>query len=148
MNRAAAVILVLALGSGCGVSTVKIEGHSMEPALADGERAWVTKSVDRVDRGDIVALRWPKDESRSFVQRVVGLPGDAILSADGQISINDKALDEPYVLAANRSKDSWGPIRIPDGQYFVMGDNRRNSSDSRAWGLVRRELVWGRVMGR
>jgi signal peptidase I len=90
--------------------------------------------------------RDPKDESKSFVKRIVGLPGDEIQSTNGSILINGLPFPEPYVVEANRSVDSWGPIKVPAGQYFMMGDNRRNSSDSRFWGLVRGEAIWAKVI--
>ena len=102
----------------------------------------------RLLRGDIVAFRYPKDESKSFVKRIVGVPGERIESTNGAIAINGRRLAEPYVDDANRSHDSWGPITVPEGQFFVMGDNRLNSSDSRTWGLVRRDAIWAKVEDR
>jgi signal peptidase I len=94
----------------------------------------------------VVGLRYPEDESKSFVERIIGLPGERIAMREGYVFINDKPLDEPYVLETNRSKDSWGPMTVETGNYFVMGDNRKNSSDSRSWGLVRRDAIWAKVI--
>lgn len=107
-----------------------------------------TRSFDEIRRGDIVALRSPRDESKSFVKRVVGLPGDRIQSTEGIVMINGQVLEESYVMEPNRSRDSWGPITVAEGEYFVMGDNRRNSSDSRTWGTVKRAGIWARIPGR
>ena len=120
-------------------------GNAMAPTLQDGERLAVTSIVEPLERGDIVVFRYPVDESKTFVKRIVGLPGDEIGVVDGRVTVNGRLLEEPYVLAANRSSDRLGPYKVPDGQYFVVGDNRRNSSDSRHWGPVRRDLIVAKV---
>jgi signal peptidase I len=125
---------------------VNIMGDAMAPTLNDGDSAIATRRFDRLDRGDIVALRYPRDELKSFVKRIVGLPGERIEMADGRVSIDGRPLDEPYVLDANRSRDTWGPRTVPDGEYFVMGDNRRNSSDSRSWGTVTHGAIWAKIV--
>ena len=117
----------------------------MAPTLKHGERAVATRGIDRLERGEIVAFRYPRDESKSFVKRIVGLPGEQIEMRDGWVFINGRQIDEPYVIAANRSPETWAQPTIPAGEYFVMGDNRRNSADSRHWGTVRRDLVWAKV---
>ena len=142
----AIVSLALVVATGCDQSRLDINGDAMAPTLKDGEQALAKRTFDTLMRGDIVAFRYPKDESKSFVKRIVGLPGDRIESTSGAIAINGQPLDEPYVADANRSHDSWGPITVPDGQFFVLGDNRRNSSDSRTWGLVRQDAIWAKVV--
>lgn len=137
--------IVLVMAAGC-TRKLNIKGQSMSPTLMDGEEVLGTPTLGTPSRGDIVGFRYPKDESRSFVQRIVGMPGDQIRSENGAILINDKPLAEPYVVEANRSQDSWGPIAIPEGKYFMMGDNRRNSSDSRSWGLVGRDAIWAKIV--
>jgi signal peptidase I len=133
------------LSTGCGaVETIKVVGGAMEPTLNDGDRVWVTRVFDQLERGDIVGFRSPRDESRSFLKRIVGLPGERIEMVDGVVSINGRSISEPYVDKANRSSDTWGPITIPAGEYFMMGDNRRHSMDSRSWGTVRRDLIWAK----
>ena len=136
--------IVLVTAAGC-TRKLNISGQSMSPTLMDGEQMLATPTMGTPARGDIVGFRYPKDESKSFVQRIVGIPGDQIRSDNGTILINDKVLPEPYVVEANRAPDSWGPIQIPEGKYFMMGDNRRNSSDSRSWGLVARDAIWARI---
>jgi signal peptidase I len=131
--------------AGCTSKTIHVEGDAMAPAFKNGETAIATLVVDRLDRGEVVAFRYPLDESKSFIKRIVGLPGEQIEMKNGQVFVNGRQLDEPYVDAANRSVDSRAPLAIPEGEYFVLGDNRRNSSDSRHWGNVRRDLIWGKV---
>jgi signal peptidase I len=120
----------------------------MAPTLNDGDRALATRDVGVLERGDIVGFRYPRDESKSFVQRIVATPGDRIEMRDGRVTLNGALLDETYVLSGNRSADSWGPVTVPPDHYFVMGDNRRNSSDSRSWGTVRRDAIWAKVLDR
>jgi len=140
------VVALLTIGSiGCQAALVKNEGHAMEPTFQDGEQVAVARTIGRIERGHIIVFRYPKDESKDFIKRVVGLPGEEIAIKDGHVLIDGRELDEAYVAAGNRSADTRGPLTIPDDEYFVMGDNRRNSSDSRHWGTVRRELVWAQV---
>src|SRR4051812_36309740 len=102
----AAMIISLLAAAGCNRS-VRNLGEAMAPTLKDNQFVSVTRLFQAVDRGDIVVFRYPQDESKSFVKRVVGMPGDQISSDAGSVSINGKALAEPYVIDANRSHDSW-----------------------------------------
>jgi signal peptidase I len=142
--------LVLAFGlfvvADCGTTRINIAGNAMAPTLKMGDKALATRTFTDLARTDVVGLRYPEDESKSFVERIIGLPGERIAMREGYVFINDKPLDEPYVLETNRSKDSWGPMTVETGNYFVMGDNRKNSSDSRSWGLVRRDAIWAKVI--
>jgi len=142
------VLITLLATPACGMLRVDVVGEAMSPTLRNGESALATKRIDSLIRGDIVGFRYPRDETKSFVMRVVGLPGESVASAAGRVSVDDKVLSEPYVAEANRSADTWGPVRVPEGQYFVMGDNRTNSSDSRHWGLVGRESIWAKIIDR
>ena len=139
-----AVALASVASAACNAS-VRNMGEAMSPTLKDDQFVTVTRAFKTIGRGDIVVFKYPRDESKSFVKRVVGVPGDQISSTDGIVSINGKPLDEPYVVEGNRSHDTWGPIAIPAEQYFTMGDNRRNSSDSRHWGTVKRGAIWVKV---
>lgn len=141
-----ATVLVTAVG--CGMMRVDVVGEAMSPTLLNGESALATRRFDGIDRGDIIGFKYPRDESKNFIKRVIGMPGERIESAAGQVSINGQVLSESYVIEQNRSGDTWGPVVIPDGHYFVMGDNRGNSSDSRHWGPVARAAVWARVLDR
>jgi signal peptidase I len=136
--------LFLLAAAACGQSLANIEGQAMAPTLKDGDRALLSREFTTLERGDIVAFKYPRDESKSFIKRIVGIPGDRLESAEGRITLNGQALEEAYVAEANRSRDSWGPITVPEGEYFMLGDNRRNSSDSRMWGSVRRDAIWGK----
>ena len=139
------VVLSLALAAACGRSSVNISGNAMAPTLNDGERWPIARNVDRVERGDLVAFHYPRDQSKSFVKRVVALPGERVSIRQGEVTIDGRRLDEPYVAAENRSAESF-EIVVPPDEFFVMGDNRRNSSDSRHWGTVAKGLVWGKVV--
>ena len=137
---------MLAVSGGVGCSgQVNIVGESMAPTLKNGESVVMIRPVTTIERGDIVGFRYPADESKNFIQRIVGVPGDRIESVQGRILIDGQVFEEPYILEANRSADSWGPLTVPDERFFVMGDNRRNSSDSRSWGPVERRLIWAKV---
>jgi signal peptidase I len=141
------VLVLLGLSSAaCGY--VRVEGDAMAPALADGDNVTVTRAVEPLKRGDIIVFEHPRDPSRMFLKRIVALPGEEIEITDQGVTIDGRPLNEPYVLAANRSTSHWGPTRVQDGEYFVLGDNRRNSSDSRHWGTVRWELIRSKVPGR
>lgn len=142
----AVLFIACTLAAGCTTQMVKNEGQAMAPTFNDGDSALVSRRIETIERGDIIAFRYPKDESKNFLKRIVALPGDRIESIDGRIRVNGAPLEEPYVADGNRSADSWGPVVVEADQYFVMGDNRRNSSDSRHWGPVRRDAVWGKVI--
>jgi signal peptidase I len=144
-RRRVGLALMLVGVAACGASRIDIQGEAMAPTLKNGEIAWATRTFETLARGDVVVFRYPKDESKNFLKRIVGLPGERIESHEGRIAIDGQPLDETYVIEANRSHDTWGPVTVPQGEYFVMGDNRRNSSDSRTWGLVRRDAIWGKV---
>jgi signal peptidase I len=146
--RGLVVIVALGCSAGCGTARLDILGEAMSPTLKDGEKVSATRTVERLNRGDIVAFKYPKDEAKSFVKRVVGLPNERIESVAGKVSINGQFISEAYVVAENRSNDTWGPLDIPDGNYFMMGDNRRHSSDSRHWGTVGRGAIWAKVIDR
>jgi len=135
---------------------VKVAGNTMAPTLNDGDRILLNKRVGDLQRGDIVVFWYPEDETKSFIKRIVGLPGETIdLDSNDNITINGTMIDEPYIQAdRNRearrrwkmSNSEWKTIK--DGFYFVMGDNRDFSNDSRTWGCVPRSLIYGKVMFR
>lgn len=135
------------LSTGCVLQPIRVEGLAMEPTLRNGDRALTTRVFDQLERGDIVGFKYPRNESKSFVMRIVGLPGERIEMVEGTVSINGRTIDDSYVDREHRSSDTWGSRTIPEGEYFMMGDNRRNSDDSRTWGTVRRDLIWAKVIG-
>jgi signal peptidase I len=137
------------------VQPVKVEGTSMLPQLHDGERIFVNKLIyydeyswaPKVDRGDIVVFWFPDDPSKSYIKRVVGLPGDTIEMRDGTVRVNGSQIDERYLDPRfNVSPRSQAPVYVRPNYYFVMGDNRDNSSDSRSWGLVPKKYVYGKAL--
>jgi signal peptidase I len=121
---------------------VRIEGQSMSPTLQDGDRAIFVRPRRAPGRGSVVALRYPKNPAKSFALRIVGLPGERVSIEDGVVSIDGRSLIEPYLLDANRSRERIREVQLGPDDYFVMGDNRRNASDSREWGLVPRRHIW------
>jgi len=140
-----AIAAVLCAAPGCGVTSVTIRGSSMSPAFKDGETAIGVRNVDPIVRGDVIGFRYPRDETKSFIQRVIGLPGEDIEITNGRVAINGRPIEEPYVLTENNVPFSMSRRKIADGEYFVMGDNRANSSDSRSWGTVTRPAIWLKV---
>ena len=117
--------------------------NAQQPGPAD--RRQPVYRIRAPERGDIVTHRYPRDPEKAFVKRVIAKEGDTIRSVDGRVDVNDVALDDAYVLNEFRSHDSWGPQVLPQGYYFVMGDHRNNSSDSRHWGLVPTDYIEGKV---
>ena len=150
-------LMVLALVMVFIVQPVKVEGTSMLPYLHDGERIFVNKLVyyddyrwaPKIYRGDIVVFWFPDDPSKSYIKRVIGLPGDTVEVHEGSVRVNGLDLDEAYLSPQlNMSHASRAPISVKQGYYFVMGDNRDNSSDSRYWGLVPKKYIYGKALFR
>lgn len=134
-----------------GFQVARVEGLSMAPTLEDQDRLIVNKLVYRLSppqRGDIVMLYYPENPDKSFVKRVIAEPGDRIQITDGRVFVNDVPLKDDYVPADFRSHEDYGPQMIPNGYYFVMGDHRNNSSDSRHWGFVPTKYIIGKVQVR
>ncbi len=128
---------------------VKVEGTSMMPSLDDQERIFVNKYVYRLEpiqRGDIVVFRYPRDPSKSFIKRVIGLAGDRIRIESGEIFVNGEALEEDYVPAAYADQRSFPEIVVPDNAYFVLGDHRTMSNDSRDFGPVNAGFIYGKAV--
>jgi signal peptidase I len=130
---------------------VKVEGTSMMPALVDQERIFINKFVyrlgaGRIERGDLVVFWFPQDQSKSYIKRVIGLPGDTVSVDEGTVMINGLPLAEEYVPEQYRDHVSMAQRRIPDDQYFVLGDHRVSSNDSRSWGMVPRRYIYGKAV--
>src|SRR3982750_1470816 len=131
-----------------GFQVARVEGHSMAPTLEDQDRLIVNKLAYRIGEphlGDIVMLYYPNDPSKSFVKRVIAEEGDQLRIVDGKVYRNDVLLDDSFVPPEYRSHDDWGPEVIPEGYYFVMGDHRNNSSDSRHWRYVPKKYIIGKA---
>jgi len=151
------------------VQAFKIPSGSMIPTLIVGDHVLVNKilyglripfSDDRVlairepERGEIIVFKYPKDPSRDFIKRIVGLPGDVVEVRDKVLFVNGSPLEEPYVQYTDDyvrdprygPRDNYGPVQVPEGKYFVMGDNRDQSEDSRFWGFVDFRYIKGKAM--
>src|SRR5580765_4239727 len=128
---------------------VKVEGTSMAPLLSDQERIFINKFVYRfepIQRGDVVVFWYPLDRSKSFIKRVIGLPGESVEIRRGAVYVNDKIVPEPYVPPMYEDLSDFGPVRVPKDSYFVMGDHRISSNDSRVFGPVADRYIYGRAV--
>ena len=128
---------------------VKVEGTSMAPLLSDQERIFINKFVYRfepISRGDVVVFWYPLDRSKSFIKRVIGLPGETVEIRQGALFVNGKAVPEPYVPPQYEDLSDFGPVRVPADSYFVMGDHRISSNDSRVFGPVSSRYIYGRAV--
>jgi signal peptidase I len=155
------IILIVAVFLLLGVfvaQPVVVEGTSMLPQLHDGERLLVDKLIyykiksfdwGHLQRGDVVVFWYPNDPDKSYVKRVIGLPGESVEMRSGKVLINGQELNEPYLAAEhNQSLQNFPSKEVKEHYYFVMGDNRDNSSDSRIWGLVPEKYIYGKVFFR
>ena len=135
-----------------GFQVARVEGQSMAPTLADQDRLIVNKFAYRFlndpRRGDIVMLYYPLDPNKSFVKRVIAEEGDVVRIVDGKVYVNDTPMHDDFVPPEFRSHDDYGPSVVNEGYYFVMGDHRNNSSDSRHWGMVPKKYIIGKVQVR
>lgn len=128
---------------------INVEGTSMAPGIANGERLFINKFVyhfERIHRGDVVVFWYPLDPSKSFIKRVVGLPGESVQIRRGRVYVNGRKLEEPYVLPRYRDDTSYAPVRVPPGEYYVLGDHRDDSNDSRMFGPVPRRYIYGKAV--
>lgn len=128
---------------------VRVEGTSMLPRLEDHDRLFINKFVYRIssiDRGDVVVFRYPRDPEKSYIKRVIALPGDRIWIDHGQVWLNGQPLHENYVPQEYRDSRSMAEMVVPEDCYFMMGDHRSISSDSREFGPVERSLVYGKAV--
>jgi signal peptidase I len=129
----------------------RVQGTSMLPLLEDSERIIVNKFVYRfhaIDRGDVVVFWYPKEPSVSFIKRVVGLPGDVVEMRKGTLYVNGLRVHEDYLLPQFKDDDNYPPTEVKKGYYFVLGDHRNSSNDSRAWGEVPERYIYGKAFFR
>ena len=139
-----AVIVILFL-----YQPVKVEGTSMMPTLDDQERIFINKFVYRfgsIDRGDTVVFWFPGDPTKSYIKRVIGIPGDRIEVDRGNVVVNGQRLVEDYVPDQYRDQSDMPPRTVPEDEYFVLGDHRSSSNDSRIWGMVPRRYIYGKAV--
>jgi signal peptidase I len=127
---------------------VRVQGASMQPRIEDNERILVNKAIYRfqgIERGDVVVFYYPRDPSVSYIKRVIGLPGDRVEIRDGRVHVNDAAIDEPYLHSEYRDRYNMEPTPVQPGHYFVMGDHRSSSMDSRSFGAVPEKYIYGKA---
>jgi signal peptidase I len=141
-----AIVIILFL-----YQPVKVEGTSMMPSLVDQERIFINKFVYRlglgdIGRGDTVVFHYPSDTTKSYIKRVIGLPGDTIAIDEGRVYVNGNALDEAYVPDEYRDRQTIPRVRVPEDHYYVLGDHRSSSNDSRTWGPVPRQYIYGKAV--
>ena len=148
------VTILVALTVACAFQvedSILLEGTAMLPNFKEGQRLKV-KRFDRfeepdVKRGDVVVFLFPDDPSKSYIKRLIGMSGDTVEIREGKVIVNGQELDEPYVDSRlNQSHRSQQPIYVRPNYYYVLGDNRDNSSDSRIWGLVPERYVYAKVV--
>ena len=129
----------------------RVQGTSMLPLLEDGERIIVNKFVYRfrpIERGDVVVFWYPREPSVSFIKRVVGLPGDTVEIRLGALYLNGQRVGEDYLLPKFRGDESTPPVEVKKGFYYLLGDHRNSSNDSRSWGEVPERYIYGRAVFR
>jgi signal peptidase I len=144
VSAAASVLIITFL-----YQPVRVEGTSMLPRLEDHDRLFINKFVYRfsaIERDDVVVFHYPRDPEKSYIKRVIALPGDRISIVRGQVWLNGRRLREPYVPAMYEDSRSMAEMVVPDDTYFVMGDHRSISSDSREFGPVDRSLIYGKAV--
>jgi signal peptidase I len=128
---------------------VKVEGTSMMPWLSDQERIFVNKFVyhfEEIHRGDIVVFWFPLDPTKSYIKRVIGLPGDVVEIRQGVVLINGQVYGENLVPEQYRDRMSYPPVKVEPDHYYVLGDHRNASNDSRTWGTVERKRIYGKAV--
>jgi signal peptidase I len=142
-SAAASVLIITFL-----YQPVRVEGTSMLPRLVDQDRLFINKFVyhfSAIERGDVVVFRYPRNQQISYIKRVVALPGDRIQIDRGQLFVNDQPVKESYVPEEFRDTKSLEPMIVPQNEYYVLGDHRSIASDSREFGPVRRDLIYGKA---
>ena len=144
ISAVAAALIILFL-----YQPVRVEGTSMLPRLEDSDRLFINKfvyHVSAIDRGDVVVFHYPRDPEKSYIKRVIALPGDDLRVDHGSVFVNGKLLNEPYVPAEYQDNRSVAEMTLPPHEYYMMGDHRSISSDSRDFGPVERSLIYGKAV--
>ena len=130
------------------VQPVKVEGTAMRPTLNDGDRIFISRSFEKLERGDIVLFYYPDDPSKSYIKRVIGLPGEKLEIREGKVLVNGQNLAEPYVDPNNNLSSRTHKIALPPDNFYVIGDNRDNSYDPRSWGALPRKFIYGKFVSK
>jgi signal peptidase I len=128
---------------------VKVEGTSMMPSLTDQERIFINKFTYRfagIERGDMVVFWFPLDKTKSYIKRVIGLPGDTVDIENGVVIVNGERLSEQYVPDEYRDHNTYPTVVVKPNEYYVLGDHRSSSNDSRSWGTVERSYIYGKAV--
>jgi signal peptidase I len=154
LRRAHSYRLLVAIGIALVIvvlvyQPVKIEGNSMAPLLSDHELIFINRLVyhfEPAQRGDVVVFSYPLDRTKSFIKRIVALPGETVEIRQGLVYVNGDPLPEPYVPSQYEDLTDFGPMRVPGDSYFVMGDHRISSNDSRVFGPVASRFISGRAV--
>jgi signal peptidase I len=144
ISAAASILIITFL-----YQPVRVEGTSMLPRLVDSDRLFINKFVYRfsaIERGDVVVFRYPRDPEKSYIKRVIAVEGDRIRVDRGVVVLNGKRMEEGYVPEEYRDTRSMAEIVVPEGSFFMMGDHRSISSDSREFGPVERDLIYGKAV--
>jgi signal peptidase I len=144
VSAAASVLIITFL-----YQPVRVEGTSMLPRLEDRDRLFINKFVYRVEaieRGDVVVFHYPRDPEKSYIKRVIALPGDRLRIDRGRVWLNGQPQTEPYVPEKYQDTRSMAEMVVPEDTYFMMGDHRSISSDSRDFGPVERDLIYGKAV--
>jgi len=141
-----AIIVILFL-----YQPVKVEGTSMTPSLVNDERIFINKFVYRfgisdIVRGDTIVFWAPEDSTKSYIKRVIGVPGDVVEIVDGTVILNGQRQEEPYIRDEYRDRISMTRRTVEPAHYFVLGDHRNSSNDSRSWGTVPRDAIYGKAV--
>lgn len=140
-----ALVFFLIFNLGC-VKPVVVNGTAMLPAYSEGDRVMLDTNFGELKRGDVISFLYPINQQQWFIKRIIGLPNETIEIKDGVVFVEGRQLDEPYLAPAmNQGKSILPLVKVNNDNYFVLGDNRDNSSDSRLWGTVPKELVKGVV---
>lgn len=138
--------LLLFLAINAISARIRVDGYSMEPTLLNGEFVIVNKMAYTFGEpriGDVIVFHYPRDPEQEYIKRVIGLAGDTVSIANGQVRVNGNLIDEPYISAPPRYESEW---LVPPDSLFVLGDNRNNSSDSHNWGPVPMKNVIGKAL--
>lgn len=138
--------VILFVGINYITARIRVDGSSMEPTLHSGQLVLVNRlayKIGQPERGDVIVFYFPRDPEQEYIKRLIGLPGDHVVVQEGQVLVNGALLEEPYIAAPPGYAGDW---MVPEGQYFVLGDNRNNSSDSHQWGTVPVAFVIGKAL--